>query len=54
MQNFYVAVIVYLTRLCEVVTKVKCNPTHLGYVLFIVLLLLGNTFSVRNIICGVM
>ena len=54
MKSFYVAVMEYLTRLPEVATKAKCNPTQLGYVLFIVLLLLRNTFSVCNIICGVM
>lgn len=52
-QSAYVVVIEYLTRLPEVVTKAKWNPTHLGYVLFIVLLLLRNTFGVCNIICGV-
>lgn len=54
MQSVYVAVTEYLTRLSEIVTKVKYNPRHVGYVLLIVLLLLRNVFSVCNIICGVM
>lgn len=53
MQSVYFAVMEYLTRLSEVVTTVKCDPTHFGYVLLIVLLL-RNAFSVCNIICGVM
>jgi hypothetical protein len=53
MQSVYVAVIEYLTIFSEGVTKVKCNPRHVGYVPVIVLLLLKNAFSVCNI-CGVM